>query len=107
MTKCYKCHGREQDKVVKVTCDAAVETAFLAAMRKERIVRLPASYESLKLTADHLARGKERKRLEANIAGQFVLQSRRSAWEAGLKTTREHFAKMACEVEQRKEWPQQ
>lgn len=65
---------REQDKILQVTCDAVVEAEFLAAIRREKIAKLPASYEQMKLTPHHPARGDERQRLEANHPRKVVLK---------------------------------
>lgn len=59
MMRPYNRHGREQERVVQITSDRGVEEQFLAAMRKERIPKLPASYDQLRLTEDHPARGKK------------------------------------------------
>lgn len=66
MMRSYNRHGREQGKIAQVTCDAEVEEEFLAAMRKERIPKLPASYDPLNLTEDHPARGEERRWIETD-----------------------------------------
>lgn len=60
MLRSYNRHGREQNKVVQLTCDAEVEKDFLIAMIRERIQQLPWSYDSMRLTLDHPTRGEGR-----------------------------------------------
>lgn len=95
----YNRHGREQRKVLQVTCDANVQADFLVAMKREKIQRLPPSYISLKLTTDHLARVEELRRLEINHMKQVCLQWRRPAGASGLRATREHFATLVVKAE--------
>lgn len=60
MMHAYNRHGREQDCVVQITCEAAVEEGFQAAMRKDGIELLPQDYDPLRLTRELPERGTER-----------------------------------------------
>lgn len=68
-------------------------------MKKEKIQKLPRSYDPLKLATDHAERGDERRRLEINHAKKVCKQWTQSAGAPGLGTTRRHFAVMAAEAE--------
>lgn len=94
MTRSYNRHGRERDKVVKATCDAAVEEVVLRTMRQEHIDKLPDSYNPMKLTNDHPSRGEERKRIESEHIKQIGMQWRRFAEASRLRATRRHFAQL-------------
>lgn len=92
MTREYNRHGREQDKVVQVTCDAAIEPEFLATMRQEGIRKLPDTYDPTKLTYDPPERGEELQILESDHAKQIAAQWRSSASASYLPSTRRHFS---------------
>lgn len=103
MMRAYKRHGKERDKMVQITCDMEVEGEFLAAMQKERIKELPPSYDAMRLTADHPARGEETEMIEAAHGRQVCMQGRRSAGASGMRAMSGHFAKLATLAEKRLE----
>lgn len=103
MMTSYNRHGREQSKVVQLTCDGAVEREFLGAMCKEGIKLLPPSNEPLKLTHDYPARGEKRRQLKQEHACQVEGQCKRSAEAFILTATRENFETLVWELEGRRE----
>lgn len=68
-------------------------------MRAEGIRELPPSYDPLKQTGDHPAKGNESTKREKDHAKQVRTQWRRSAGASGMRVTREHFARIANEAE--------
>lgn len=100
MVRSYTRDGREHEKVVQVTCDEEVEIDLLKAMKKERIRQLQIDYQPLKLTSDHPVRGAERRRIEGYHVKLVLTQWRRAAGAAGIRSTREHFARLVQEGEE-------
>lgn len=98
MLRSYNRHGREEHKIVQITCDIAVERDLLEEMRRGDIKRLPQDYNPFQLSGENPAWGNERRKLQAEHARQVEDQWNRPVEEAGLGATRLHFRKLCQEV---------
>lgn len=84
----YNSHSREQKKEVQMTCDETVDVELLTAMHMEGIQKIPDEYNTIQITRDHLVRGDEGRRLQAEHVRKVESQWRKSTEPAGFKVTR-------------------